>query len=75
MKATLKFTLPEEAVAHQDAVDGGRWRGVVRELGNHLRARTKHQAPGAGNDPATVDALWEWLHTELSGANLSLEDA
>ena len=37
MKATLEFTLPEEAEEHQIAVDALKWRGVVSDALEELR--------------------------------------
>ena len=32
MKATLEFDLPEDGIAHQQAIDGGKWELVVWNL-------------------------------------------
>jgi hypothetical protein len=42
MKATLEFTLPEEAEEHQIAVDGLKWRGVVSDALEVLRRERKY---------------------------------
>jgi hypothetical protein len=42
MKATLEFTLPEEAEEYQIAVDGIKWRGVVSDALEDLRRERKY---------------------------------
>ena len=76
-KATLEFTLPEEAAEHRDAIQGGTWRGVVGEFDNQLRAwqRGKADLPPTFTDPmATVDAIRELLWKSLAEYNLNLND-
>lgn len=42
MKATLTFTLPEEADEHRAALEGGRWHALVQRLDDVLRQSAKH---------------------------------
>jgi hypothetical protein len=42
MKAILEFDLHEERHQFEDAVNGWKWKCVIIELDNELRARTKY---------------------------------
>jgi hypothetical protein len=42
MKAILEFNLDEERHRFEDAIDGWKWKCIVSELDNELRARTKY---------------------------------
>ena len=42
MKAILEFNLDEERHQFEDAVNGWKWKCVIIELDNELRARTKY---------------------------------
>lgn len=53
MKASLTFTLPEEAEEHRTALDGHRWRTVVEEIDRALRSTVKH-----GEEPYASHATW-----------------
>ena len=68
MKAKLEFELPDEACDHQDAVDGTKWKSVVRSLDQELRRRSKH------GTPLSVEDIREILHDEISGVGLDLFD-
>ena len=43
MKATLEFQLPEEQEAFDEALKGGAYRWVLREIQTHIRVRIKHE--------------------------------
>lgn len=53
MKATLTFSLPEEAEEHRTALDAGRWKAAVAELDRVLRNTAKH-----GDEPDSIHAIW-----------------
>lgn len=53
MRATLSYSLPEEADEHQTALDGHRWRAAVEELDEVLRRSEKH-----GDEPSATHAAW-----------------
>ena len=59
MKATLEFTLPEEASEHEDALNGSRWKALVWEIDQALRSRIKYGPEG----PTIAGA--EWARQEL----------
>lgn len=42
MKATLEFSLPDDAQEHWLAVEGGRFFSLLRQLDEHLRGRLKY---------------------------------
>lgn len=69
MKATLVFTLPEEADDHRAALEGHLWREVVLELDRELRSIAKH-----GEDPAAYRAEWarELLYRILDESGVEL---
>lgn len=67
MKATLEFTLPEEAEEHLSAVHGSGWKLVVWRFREHLwKMRDAEEIP-------TLDALIDDLNEEIEDLNLSLE--
>lgn len=69
MKATLVFTLPEEADDHRAALEGHLWREVVLELDRELRSIAKH-----GEEPAAYRAEWarELLYRILDQSGVEL---
>lgn len=68
-KATLEFTLPEEANEHQLAVNGGKWSAVVRDFDLYLRNISKYDLT-----KPSLDEVRAQLHEFLDDYNLSLED-
>ena len=42
MKAILEFNLNEERQQFEDAANGWKWKCIVSELDNELKARTKY---------------------------------
>ena len=42
MKAILEFSIPEEQQEHQVALDGWKWKAVVREIAESIRSHLKH---------------------------------
>ena len=64
MKATLEFTLPEEAEEHQIAVDALKWRGVVSDALEELRKDRKYnqlpQAEYAYNEKIS-EKIWQLM--------------
>lgn len=61
MKATLKFTLPEETTEHLQAVHAGEAWAMLREIDQKLRNGMKY-----GELPPTAEALAEQLREEMS---------
>jgi hypothetical protein len=69
MKATLKFSLPEEAEEHRLALDGHKWQAVVSELDSKLRNAAKYQ-----EGPESERAAWarELLYSILAERGVEL---
>lgn len=62
MKATLSFSLPEEAEEHQIALNGHKYLAVLQDIDRALRDLIKH-----GDDPEATRAGWarDLLHRTL----------
>jgi ABC-type nitrate/sulfonate/bicarbonate transport system substrate-binding protein len=71
MKATLEYTLPEEAEEHMSAMQGALWKSLVFEYDQALRSKLKYGNPGdkAAGLQAARDSLWE----SIKDAGLSLD--
>ena len=61
MEAILKFRLPEEAAEHLQALNGGKWAGVVWELDRALRSGLKY-----GHDWKTANEALEAVRDGLA---------
>lgn len=72
MTATLTFNLPEEAEDHQTAIDGWKWKQVIREMDELLRSKVKY-----GNDfvfpNETLTFARQAIHDLMTEYNLSLD--
>lgn len=55
MKAILEFNLDEERQQFEDAANGWKWKCVICELDNELRARTKYASDETPDE--VVEAL------------------
>ena len=51
MKATLEYDLPDEDQEFQDAMNGMKWKAVMWDLDQRLRAIEKH-SPDSMNEEA-----------------------
>jgi hypothetical protein len=71
MKATLEFTLPEEAEEHQIAVDGLKWRGVVSDILEELRRERKYTEISE-TDTAYNEKISEKIWQLMKDQNLEL---
>lgn len=71
MKATLEYTLPEEAEEHMSAMRGSLWKSLVFEYDQALRSKLKYGNPGDDGPGLQVarDLLWD----ALKDADLSLD--
>jgi phage-related tail protein len=63
MKATLEFDLQTEEDEHRDALNGTKWKGVVRDIDEQLRLWLKH-----GNQFEDANDAIENLRTYLRGS-------
>jgi hypothetical protein len=73
MKATLEFTLPEEQVEFDCAVDGVKWMSAMWELDQYLRNQLKYEAEQLSKDK--LNAIKEFrikLHEILNEEGLKL---
>ena len=71
MKATLSFNLPEEREEHEDAINGGKYKYQLEDVGNTVfRPARKH-----GYSDQRIQKLMEALDTlsEKYGAEVGLE--
>ena len=69
-KAMLEFTLPEEQVDHQLALDGWKWRTIVNDVDNHLRNLSKYQ----NLVDIPIDRVRKLISDTLEEHGLSLND-
>lgn len=67
MKAILEFSLPEEQEEHQTALDAGKWKEMVHEIDNLLRASLKH-----GDGVIKAEEMRKTLYDDLMGWGLTL---
>ena len=71
MTATLSFSLPEEAVEHQTAIDGYKWKSVVSVLDEKFRSELKY-GELTTDCYKLVENMRSVLHQLLADDNLSL---
>jgi len=69
MKATLTFTLPEEADEHRAALEGVRWRSLAQRLDEALRQTAKHGGQKDADRAAWARAM---LRDAVSAEGLDL---
>lgn len=55
MKATIEFSLPEEATEHRAAINGMGYRAALCEIHEQIRQRLKH-----GHELRSADDALEW---------------
>ena len=73
MKAILEFNLDEERHQFEDAVDGWKWKCIVSELDNELRAKVKYPSDDVHEE--AINALIkfrQFLHDQLREDELFL---
>lgn len=68
MEAILKFTLPDEEESFRVATNAERYRLVLREFQEWLRAQRKHGKPMKG-----LDAAWEELIRIIHDEGIDLD--
>jgi hypothetical protein len=74
MKATLTFTLPEDATDHRLALDGPAWWGVVLDMDNYLRNAIKYQNTEAKTPEEAFQQARDMLVGLIEDHSLSLLD-
>jgi hypothetical protein len=73
MKATLEFTLPEEQVEFDCAVDGVKWMSAMWDLDQYLRKKIKYESEEMSEDTfKAFEECHEKLHQILNEEELKL---
>jgi len=70
MKATLKFTLPEERTEHQLAIARALWQIVAWDLDQWLRAEEKYQ----DRETVTVEKARDKIRELMENNNLTFDE-
>jgi hypothetical protein len=65
MEAILKFSLPEEATEHKQAVNGAAWESVVWELDQTMRGFLKYGHDDLKTTEAVLENLREKIREEM----------
>ena len=68
MRASLNFTLPEEAIEHRMALDGPAWRSVVADMDEWLLSEVKHSE----GDTTPYEYMRTVLHEAITDNDLTL---
>jgi len=72
MIATLSFSLPEEQTEHLDCINGWKWKSVVSQIQENIRAELKYQNPSkevAEKLEEMRACIFQWMNEE----NLTLD--
>lgn len=73
MKAILEFTLPEEQVEFDCAVDGVKWMSAMWDLDQYLRNKIKYESEEMSEDTfKAIEQCREKLHEILNEEGLKL---
>ena len=73
MKAIIEFTLPEEQVEFDCAVDGVKWMSAMWDLDQYLRKKIKYESEGMSEDTfKTIEECRERLYEILNEEELKL---
>ena len=71
IKAILEFNLPTDRYEHRLAIDAIKYRSVLWEMSQKLRATLKYQDNPPDYTKACED-IRDWLHNELEAEGLDL---
>jgi hypothetical protein len=71
MNATLNFDLPDDLEEFTMACQAHELHTLIRDIDEELRGALKHGSHPEW-DPATVDKIRAWLHTEIADRNLTI---
>jgi len=69
MRATLKFTLPDEQVEYEGAVNGSKMAAVILDIDNWLRAEQKHE----GKESLDIELVRTVIRDTLANNDLNLD--
>jgi hypothetical protein len=75
MKAILEFTLPEDSIAHQQALKGPRAIYALSTIEHDLRDRLKHRNPDDEHKTPTeaVESIREKFYQILEENDINLD--
>jgi len=75
LQATLSFNLPEDSADHQTAIDGWKWKSLVREILDNLRQDLKYNSDNLSNEQLQIlENMKTMIHSRLTEENLSVND-
>jgi len=74
MKATLEFTLPEEAQEFRTAINGWKFKSVLNEINEDLRSKIKWQDDMPDEVRFALQAVRDDMYQRLSEHNINLEE-
>ena len=74
MKAVLKFNLPEDQNEFEFAIEGNKWWGVVWDMEQWLRSKTKYASDDMSDDTyKAFEECREQLREFIDEYNLNLD--
>jgi len=74
-KATLKFTLPEEAIELEHSLKGPLWRSMVQQLDNRLRDCLKYDDKMSVPERTAIELARSLLQRGVEENGLTLWDS
>lgn len=73
MKATLEFELPQDAIEHQTAIDGWKWRMIVNEIIGNLRQDLKYNNNLHAEAGKSLESLRGFIYQRIAEENICLD--
>lgn len=75
MTATLTFNLPEDSADHQTAIDGWKWKSLVREILDNLRQDLKYNSDNLLPEQLRIlENMKNMIHSRMTEENLSINN-
>lgn len=75
MTANLTFNLPEDSTDHQTAIDGWKWKSLVREILDNLRQDLKYNSDNLSPEQLRIlENMKTMIHSRMTEENLSIND-
>jgi len=72
MKAIIEFELPQDAIEHQTALDGWKWRMILNDVSESIRHDLKYTEIPAEAYKA-LDSLRGFIFQRMAEENLSFD--
>jgi hypothetical protein len=72
MKAIIEFELPQDAIEHQTALDGWKWRMILNEVSESIRHDLKYTEMPTEAYKA-LDSLRGFIFQRMAEENLSFD--